>query len=273
MYRSILLLLCGIMIAMLATACPRDKGGTDTSQPPKTDIDVNVNTDDKTSDSTDTTDSTTQTPDGTQTPPADGTTTTDGTQTPPADGTQTPPADTPPATPPAAGAVTKVAFETTKGKIVMEVHPEWSPIGAAHFIELVNAKFYDGAPWFRVLEGFVAQCGVSADPAMNTRYMESTIQDEPVIQGNEPGYVAFGKTMAPNSRSTHIFINFGDNRGSLDGQGFSCFAKVIEGMDVAQKLERVEYQDQAGLAAAGGIDAFKKAFPNADFITKAYVVK
>jgi len=191
---------------------------------------------------------------------------------PPADGT-TPAEDGKDAAAPAEAGTTKVVFETTKGKIVMEVHPEWAPIGAAHFLELVNAKFYDGAPWFRVIEGFVAQCGVAKDPAMNTAWMDKTILDEPVVQGNAPGFVAFGKSGAPNSRSTHIFINYGDNSASLDPQGFSCFAKVVEGMDVALKLTRCEYGDQAGLAGPGGIDAFKKMFPEADFITKAYVQK
>lgn len=172
-----------------------------------------------------------------------------------------------------AAATTKVVLETTKGNIVFEVHPEWAPIGAAHFLELVNAKYYDGAPWFRVIDGFVAQCGIAADPAMTAKWQDKTIMDEPVVQGNKPGYVAFGKTGAPNSRSTHIFINYADNTMSLDPQGFSCFAQVVEGMDVANKLFRAEFADQGTLAGPGGLDAFKKMFPQADFIKKAYVKK
>jgi cyclophilin family peptidyl-prolyl cis-trans isomerase len=164
-----------------------------------------------------------------------------------------------------------VVFETTKGDIVLEVHPSWSPLGAAHFIELVEAGFYDGAPWFRVIPGFVAQCGVAADPALNVTWGEETILDEPVRQGNLPGYVAFGKSAMPNSRSTHIFINYIDNSGALDSQGFSCFAQVVEGFDNARELFPCEFGDQAGLGAAGGLDRFRQAYPNADYITRAYL--
>ena len=164
-----------------------------------------------------------------------------------------------------------VVFETTKGEIVLEVHPSWSPLGAAHFVELVEAGFYDGAPWFRVIPGFMAQCGVAADPTLNATWGEETILDEPVKQGNLPGYMAFGKSTQPNSRSTHIFINYVDNSGGLDSQGFSCFAQVIEGFDSVGELFPCEYGDQGGLAGPGGLDRFKQAYPNADYITRAYV--
>jgi len=202
-----------------------------------------------------------------------------GPETPPAAGQTQPGAAQPGATTPPAGkmpgettqaATTEVVFETTKGNIVLTVHPDWAPIGAAHFLELVNAKFYDGAPWFRVKEGFVAQCGISADPLLNKEWGEKTINDEPVKQGNQAWYVAFGKTSLPNSRSTHIFINLSDN-SDLDPQGFACFAQVTEGKDVAQNLFRCEYTDQPGLAAEGGLAKFKQMYPYADYITKAYV--
>lgn len=166
--------------------------------------------------------------------------------------------------------VTSVVLETTKGDIVLAVHHEWSPLGAERFIELVEAGFYDGASWFRVIDGFVAQCGIAADPDMNVEWGERTFEDEPVIQGNLPGFMAFGKSSMPNSRSTHIYINLADN-SRLDQQGFSCFAEVVEGFDVAQELHRCEWNDQGGLAVEGGIVRFKKAHPEADYITRAVV--
>ena len=170
-----------------------------------------------------------------------------------------------------APATTKVVLTTTKGDIVLAVHPEWSPLGAAHFIELVKAGFYNGAPWFRVIDGFVAQCGVSANPDMNKKWGEQTIKDEPLVKGNKRGMVAFGKSGAPNSRSTHIFINLVDNTSKLDSQGFGCFAEVVQGMDVADKLTRCEYGDQGGLGGPGGMKAFKAMFPKADYIKSAKV--
>lgn len=184
----------------------------------------------------------------------------------------------PPPTPPAAGQPTMtVVLETTKGNIELGIHKEWAPLGADHFIELVKAGFYDGAPWFRVMEGFVAQCGISANPKLNLEWGKKTIPGEPLVQGNQVGYVAFGMSGLPdgttdtNSRSTHIFINLADNSRGLDPQGFACFAQVTSGMDVAQKLFRCQYPDQGGLAAQGGLEKFKAMFPQADYIMKAYV--
>jgi peptidyl-prolyl cis-trans isomerase A (cyclophilin A) len=163
-----------------------------------------------------------------------------------------------------------VVLETTKGDIVLRVHPEWAPIGAAHFRELVEAGFYDGAPMFRVIPGFVAQWGIAADPALNDTWGEKNIKDEPVVQGNLPGMVTYGMSGQPNSRTTHVYINYADNR-RLDAMGFAAFAEVVEGMDVALSLQAAEYDDQGGLAAPGGMDAFKRRFPNADYITTARV--
>jgi cyclophilin family peptidyl-prolyl cis-trans isomerase len=166
---------------------------------------------------------------------------------------------------------TRVVLETTKGDIVLAVHGDWSPLGAAHFLELVKLGFYDGAPWFRVIDGFVAQCGIAADPTLNREWGEATIKDDPVVQGNQRGRLSFGKTGMPHSRSTHFYINYRDNSGGLDPQGFSAFAEVVEGMDVADSLARCEYNDQGRLKEEGGLADFKQRFPNADYITRAYV--
>lgn len=163
-----------------------------------------------------------------------------------------------------------VVLETTKGEIEVGVYKDWAPLGAERFLELVNAGYYDGAPWFRVIGGFVAQCGIAADPAMNEAWSEKTFKDDPVVRGNQPGFIAFGKTGAPDSRSTHIFINYADN-SRLDEMGFACFAKVEKGMDVALKLYQCEYDDQGGLAAPGGLESFKRVYPKADYILRAYV--
>lgn len=169
------------------------------------------------------------------------------------------------------GNITTVVLETTKGDIVLELHEDWAPVGVKHFLELVGVGFYDGAPWFRVVDSFVAQCGVSTDPALNAQWGRNTIMDDPVVIGNKPGFVAFGNSGPPNSRSTHIFINFKDNSGGLDYQGFACFAQVVEGFDVAKALYRCEWRDQHGLGQEGGLEKFKQAHPDADYILKAYV--
>jgi len=168
--------------------------------------------------------------------------------------------------------VTTVILETSKGNITLAVHKDWAPIGAAHFIELVNAKYYDGAPWFRVVPGFMAQIGIAADPAVTKKWQDITIQDEPVKQGNKRGMVSFGQSSAPNSRSTHFFINYVDNSMGLDRQGFACFAEVTEGMDVADKLFPTgDGTVDQGKLSAEGISYFRSKFPQGDTVTRAYV--
>jgi len=165
----------------------------------------------------------------------------------------------------------QVVLETSKGEIVLDVREDWAPLGAGQFLTLVRAGYYDGAPWFRVIEGFVAQCGVAADPAVTAKWQDKNIQDEPVLQGNRRGTLSFGQSSQPHSRSTHIFINYRDNSG-LDPQGFSAFAEVAEGMDVADSLQATgdstvsqhELNDR-------GIEYFNAVMPRGDVIHRAYI--
>jgi peptidyl-prolyl cis-trans isomerase A (cyclophilin A) len=124
--------------------------------------------------------------------------------------------------------VFKVRFSTTKGDMVIEAHRAWSPNGADRFYNLVKIGYFDDTRFFRVLNGFMAQIGIHGDPAVNEKWHASTIKDDPLVgQSNKPGYVTFAKTGNPDSRSTQIFFNFGDN-GALDGQGFTPFGRVID---------------------------------------------
>ncbi len=165
-----------------------------------------------------------------------------------------------------------VKLETTKGDIVIEVHPAWAPHGAGHFRELVEAGFYTDCAFFRVLPGFMCQAGVAGDPEINARWADRSIPDDPVVKSNEPGYVTFGNTGAPNSRSTHIFINYGNNT-FLDDQAFAPFGKVIEGMEVATSInsEYGERPDQGQMKYEGNA-YLKKNFPNLDYILSASIV-
>jgi peptidyl-prolyl cis-trans isomerase A (cyclophilin A) len=128
----------------------------------------------------------------------------------------------------------KAKFTTTKGDFVVEVTRAWSPLGADRFYNLVKYHFFDGAAFFRVLPGFVAQFGLSAKPEISRVWATATIKDDPVTQSNLEGYLTFA-TAGPNTRTTQLFINLANNQ-NLDGMGFSPFGKVIEGMDVVQKF-------------------------------------
>ena len=119
-----------------------------------------------------------------------------------------------------------VSVPTGDASFIMNVEPQWAPIGAARFKELVQSKFFDGCRFFRVIPGFMAQIGISGDPALSAEWRSKTINDEPVLKSNLRGYVSFAKTGAPNSRTTQFFINYGDN-SRLDGMGFAPFG-IIE---------------------------------------------
>ncbi len=131
--------------------------------------------------------------------------------------------------------VYRVQFTTSKGDFVVEVHRDWAPLGADRFYNLAKNGFFDDASFFRVIKGFMAQFGISSNPAINRAWQNANIKDDPVKQSNKRGYLSFAATSQPNSRSTQIFINFGDNAG-LDSQGFAPFGNVVEGMDVVDKI-------------------------------------
>src|ERR1035438_2187542 len=121
----------------------------------------------------------------------------------------------------------EVKFVTSAGEFTMKVTRAWAPNGADRFYNLVRHHFYDGAAFFRVLPGFMAQFGLSAYPQVSRAWEPATIKDDPVTQHNRRGYVSFAMA-GPNTRTTQIFINYRDN-GNLDQSGFSPFALVTDG--------------------------------------------
>lgn len=133
-----------------------------------------------------------------------------------------------------APAVFKAKFSTTAGDFVVEVHRDWAPLGANRFYNLVRYGYFTNAAFFRVVPGFVVQFGLSATPAINKVWDAANIQDDPVVQSNKRGSLVFA-TAGPNTRTTQLFINYGDNT-RLDGMGFAPFGTVVEGMDVVDKI-------------------------------------
>jgi peptidyl-prolyl cis-trans isomerase A (cyclophilin A) len=170
-----------------------------------------------------------------------------------------------------APATYRVALELSTGPVVMEVTRADAPVGADHFYELVKAGYFDGARFFRVIPGFMAQFGIAADPAMTKKY-EASIQDDPVKQTNSRGTLTFAATGQPNSRSTQLFINFADN-GRLDGLGFAAFGKVVSGMEAVDKIN-AEYREQPDQEQATnqGNAYLEKDFPRLDYIKSAKIL-
>jgi peptidyl-prolyl cis-trans isomerase A (cyclophilin A) len=166
-----------------------------------------------------------------------------------------------------------VKFSTSAGDIVIEVHRSWAPLGADRFYNLAKNDFFDNASFYRVVPGFMAQFGIPADPRVARAWQNTDIKDDRVTQPNGPGYVTFAKTSEPNSRSTQVFINTGNN-SFLDSQGFAPFGKVTDGMDVVRKLYGGYAEattDKQGLITAQGKAYLDKNYPKLDFIKSTTV--
>jgi peptidyl-prolyl cis-trans isomerase A (cyclophilin A) len=169
----------------------------------------------------------------------------------------------------------KVKFDTSKGEFIVEVTRAWSPNGADRFYNLVKNGFYDNCKFFRNIDGFMVQFGINGNPKISAALRMAQIKDDPVKQSNTRGYITFAKTSAPNSRTTQLFINFGNN-SSLDSQGFSPFGKVTkEGMKVVDTLyngyagKPSDYQAQI---QTDGNAFLEKNYPKLDFIKTATIV-
>ena len=114
------------------------------------------------------------------------------------------------------------------------------------------------------------------DPAVSAKWREANIQDDPVRQSNRRGMISFA-TAGPNTRTTQVFINFGDN-SNLDGMGFAPFGRVISGMNVVDALyagygegaPRGRGPDQGRLQMQGNAYLIKN-YPRMDYIKKATV--
>jgi peptidyl-prolyl cis-trans isomerase A (cyclophilin A) len=175
-----------------------------------------------------------------------------------------------------APATYKARFDTSKGVFVIDVRREWAPVGADRFYNLVKNGFYDDNRFFRVISGFMVQFGVNGNPQVSTPWRNAQIKDDPVKQSNKRGFITFA-TSGPNSRTTQVFINFGDN-ARLDGMGFASFGQVSSGMNVVDQL----YSDYGEGAPSGrgpnqgrmqseGNAYLTKDFPNLDFVRKATI--
>ena len=171
-----------------------------------------------------------------------------------------------------------VKLETTKGDIIIDVTRAWAPLGADRFYNLVKGGFYNNdVAVFRVISGFMAQFGIHGNPKVAAVWRNARINDEPVKGSNTAGMVTYAKG-GPNSRTTQIFINFGNNK-RLDSMGFAPFGKVRD-MAVMNSIysgygegaPRGRGPDQ-GMLQQRGNEYLKERFPEMDYIKRASIIK
>jgi len=167
--------------------------------------------------------------------------------------------------------VYKAKFATTKGDFIIQVTRAWAPQGADRFYNLVRGGFFKDAAFFRTIPNFMTQFGIPARPDVAAAWDHAYLIDDRVTQSNKRGMVTFA-TAGPNTRTTQIFINYGDNV-RLDSDGFAPFGQVIEGMDVVDKFfgGYGETPDQGRITAFGKA-YLDKSFPNLDHIVTASIM-
>ena len=135
----------------------------------------------------------------------------------------------------------KVKFVTSAGDIVVEVDAAKSPKTVDNFLQYVKAGHYDGTIFHRVIANFMIQGGgMTADMKEKATRPPIGLESKNGLT-NQRGTVAMARTSDPNSATAQFFINVKDNdflnqANSRDGNGYAVFGKVIEGMDVVDKI-------------------------------------
>ena len=138
-----------------------------------------------------------------------------------------------------------VVIKTSMGTIKAELYADKAPVTVKNFITYVDDKFYDGTIFHRVIDGFMIQGG-GFDKDLNQKKTRSPIINE-ATNGlkNARGTLAMARTSDPDSATAQFFINVKDNvrldyrDDSPSGIGYAVFGKVIEGMDVVDKIKAV----------------------------------
>ena len=165
----------------------------------------------------------------------------------------------------------KVKFETSCGTFTLEVHRKYAPLGVDQFHKAIKEGFYDECRFFRVVPDFVVQFGINGDPKVQEKWRDSPIKDDPVTVSNVRGSVCYA-TAGADTRTTQLFINLGDN-SRLNKMGFAPFGKIVEGMDVVDKITSEYGQSpNQGKIQDEGNTYLKEDFPKLDYIKKATIV-
>jgi peptidyl-prolyl cis-trans isomerase A (cyclophilin A) len=137
-----------------------------------------------------------------------------------------------------------VLMETSLGNVKIELFQKEAPISVKNFLDYANSGFYNGTIFHRVIGNFMIQGG-GFTPDMVPKKTNAPIKNE-ASNGlkNDRGTIAMARTMDPNSATAQFFINVVDNpnlnRPNPDGNGYAVFGKVVEGMEVVDKIKAVK---------------------------------
>ena len=153
----------------------------------------------------------------------------------------------------AAGPNPTVVMKTSMGTVKIELYPDKAPVTVKNFLQYVDDKFYDGTIFHRVIDGFMIQGG-GFDKEMHKKPTRAAIVNEAANRlKNTAGTLAMARTGDPNSATAQFFVNVKDNSfldyrdSSPEGIGYCVFGKVVEGMDVIDKIKAVPTGVKAGM--------------------------
>jgi peptidyl-prolyl cis-trans isomerase B (cyclophilin B) len=144
-----------------------------------------------------------------------------------------------------------VVMDTSFGKIKIELFQDKAPITAKNFLQYADDKFYDGTIFHRVISDFMIQGG-GMEPGLKEKKTRAPIRNESTNGlSNVRGTIAMARTNVPDSATAQFFINvktndFLDRAKARDKVGYAVFGKVIEGMDVVDKIREVETGNRGG---------------------------
>jgi len=135
----------------------------------------------------------------------------------------------------------QIALQTSKGEIVVELNQKAAPVTVANFLRYVNAGFYDGTLFHRVIAGFMIQGGGFTSNMVEKKTHSAIINEASNGLKNERGTIAMARTPLPHSATSQFYINHKDNTlldygTCADGYGYTVFGKVIKGMEVVDAI-------------------------------------
>lgn len=145
-----------------------------------------------------------------------------------------------------------IILQTNHGTIKIELDNENTPNTSENFMNYVSKGYYDNTIFHRVIDGFMIQGG-GFEPGMEKKFTDDPIENEADKgEQNLRGTIAMARTNDPHSASSQFFINHKDNKflnhrsKDMDGWGYCVFGKVVEGMDVVDKIASVETTSRRG---------------------------
>ncbi len=140
----------------------------------------------------------------------------------------------------------QIVLETSKGEIVLALYPDKAPLTVKNFLNYVDAGFYNGTIFHRVIPGFMLQGGGFSQDMQKKPTLKPVKNEADNGLKNDRGTIAMARTQDPHSASSQFFINTVDNtflnyKGqTMAGWGYAVFGKVINGMEVVDAISKVE---------------------------------